>query len=393
MGRVVVSGAIANKPWNGGAAWTRLCWLLGVRSLGFETFFIEQIDPSTGHDGVGPVELAASDQVAFFRRVMGQFGLEDACALVSTNGTTVVGPSPAELEAIAAEADLLINISGHLRMPRLRSRFRRAVYVDLDPGYTQFWQSEGRDVGLSGHDEFYTVGANIGTARCGIPTCGINWRAVRQPVVLDQWPLQPAPMAPRFTTIASWRGPYGVIERGDIRLGPKAHEFRRFLELPSLVGAQFEIALEMHAGDAKDRTALETAGWIVSDPRQVVADPLAFRAFVQDSAAEFSVAQGMYVHTASGWVSDRTVRYLASGRPALVQDTGLCAELRTEKGLVTFRTLDEAAAGATAILQDYPAHRAAARELAERFFTPARVLADVVGVGARSARAGALEGV
>ena len=95
---------------------------------------------------------------------------------------------------------------------------------------------------------------------------------------------------------------------------------------------------------------------------------------MQGSGAEFSVAQGIYVDTGSGWFSDRTVRYLASGKPALVQDTGFGRNHPVGEGLLAFRTLDEAVAGARRIAADYERHAAAARRLAEEHFDSDMVL-------------------
>ena len=86
------------------------------------------------------------------------------------------------------------------------------------------------------------------------------------------------------------------------------------------------------------------------------------------------MAQGVYVETRSGWFSDRTTRYLASGKPALVQETGLSSAIETGAGLLTFETLDGAVAGAAAILSDHAGHSAAARRLAEEYFDSDRVL-------------------
>ena len=99
---------------------------------------------------------------------------------------------------------------------------------------------------------------------------------------------------------------------------------------------------------------------------------------MQGSGAEFSVAQGIYVETRSGWFSDRTTRYLASGRPALVQDTGFSHTLPVGDGLVAFRTPDEAVAGAGRIAADYDRHARAARRLAEEHLDSDRVLGSVL---------------
>ena len=95
---------------------------------------------------------------------------------------------------------------------------------------------------------------------------------------------------------------------------------------------------------------------------------------MQQSWAEFSVAKGAYVETSSGWFSERTARYLASGRPALVQDTGFSRTLPVGEGLLAFRTLEEAVAGARQIATDYERHRTAARRIAEEFFDSDKLL-------------------
>jgi hypothetical protein len=208
---------------------------------------------------------------------------------------------------------------------------------------------------------------------------------VRQPVVLREWSAVPAPDTRRFTTVASWRGPYGRVTAGDTTFGVKAHEFRAFITLPAVAGGAFEIALDIDASDTRDRAQLREHGWTVADPRTVAATPLAFRDYVRGSSAEFSVAQGIYVNTASGWFSDRTVRYLASGRPALVQDTGFSRTLPTGRGLIAFRTLGEAADGARRLLDDYATHARAARALAEEHFDCRVVLPPVLrAVGVES---------
>jgi hypothetical protein len=144
--------------------------------------------------------------------------------------------------------------------------------------------------------------------------------------------------------------------------------------LPERSGQPFELALAIHPADEKDLDALQAHGWRIVDPRAVAADPLAFRQYVQDSGAEFSVAQGIYVETSSGWFSDRTVRYLASGKPVLVQDTGFGHTLPVGEGLLAFRSLDEAVAGAEEIVRNYAHHCRAARVLAEEYFASDHVL-------------------
>jgi len=197
---------------------------------------------------------------------------------------------------------------------------------------------------------------------------------VRQPVVLDDWPVTEAGSQDRFTTVGSWRGPYGAIEHDGQTYGLKVHEFRRFWDLPRYSPYRYEIALAIHPGDDADRRALLERGWTLTDPEVAAGGTDPFRDYVQGSAAEFSVAQGVYVGTRCGWFSDRTVRYLASGRPALVQDTGFGEVLPTGLGLVPFATIEEAITRADGIVDRYAEHSAAARQIAERYFAAEVVL-------------------
>lgn len=268
-----------------------------------------------------------------------------------------------------ARADLLVNISGNLQRQDFRDQCRRSAYVDLDPGFTQIWYEQGSlGARLDGHDLYFSVGTNVGSDRCDLPTGDIEWRPMLPPVVLEEWPQSTERASGHFTTVATWRGPFGPVEWDRRRFGLKVHEFRKFLSLPQIVDAQFDVALSIHAADGADLEVLEAQGWCVVDPRRVAGTPDGFRDYVAGSMAEFSVAQGIYVASRSGWFSDRTTRYLASGRPALVQDTGVGSLLPTGEGLVTFSTLDEARAGAESIVSDFRAHSLAARSVAETYF-------------------------
>jgi hypothetical protein len=373
---VVVSGALANRCSNGGGAWVRLNWILGLKRLGHDVHFVEVIGRGACINAAGaPAEFLDSANLTYFRRVMGQFGLAVSATLVFERGEQTAGRSYADLLDLASSADLLINLGGHLGPGPLFDRFRRTAYIDLDPGFTQAWHADP-DVSFTipRHDDYFTVGGNVGSPSCAVPVDGLPWRPICPPVVLDHWPVTPADVGRGFTTVACWRGPFGPVALGGRTLGLKVHEFRKCLDLPRRTGLPFEIALNIHPADDKDRSALARHGWKLVDPAAVAPDPPAFRRYLQGSAAEFSAAQSIYVETQSGWFSDRTACYLASGRPALVQDTGFGRHIPTGEGLLTFRTPDEAAAGAAAIRRYYARHCRAARAIAAEFFDSDGVL-------------------
>ncbi|HKE88064.1 MAG TPA: hypothetical protein VKB50_30115 [Vicinamibacterales bacterium] len=371
---VVVSSAVANKPSNGGNARMVLNWLEGLERLGVEVFFIEQIRSEHCVDDSGHrTSAGTSANRSYLERVMSTHGFASRMALVcdasdSLERATLVGATATDLYDIAEQADLLINISGHLSVAALKDRFRRKAYVDLDPGYTQIWHAEGSHAArLEGHDVFFTVGQQVGSPACGVPTDGIEWRPIRQPVLIDDCVKDSLSSCERFTTIASWRGAYAPIALQGTTYGVKAHEFRRIVDLPQMCDQTFEVALDIHPGDARDADRLRDAGWQLVDPRHVAAMPDDYCRYIDGSAAECSAAQGIYVQTASGWFSDRTARYLASGKPALVQNTGFSTP-ETGEGLVVFDTSAEAAEGAARIARDYRDHCEAARWLAKRYF-------------------------
>ena len=363
--RIVVAGALANRPGNGGGAWVRLAWVHGLAALGAEVMFVEEL-------------AAGADRqrgVAFFNAIGSRWGLDGRSALITADGQAVAGAAPEEAADFANGADLLVNISGNLTWAPVFEGVRRRAYIDLDPGFTQIWIAAGVALpGLERHDLHFTVGESIGTADCTVPTGRIRWLPLRQPVVLAHWPALPPPDDPRFTTVASWRGAYGSVEFDGRRYGLKAHEFRRFSALPQALPFSAEIALDIHPADHADLQRLLNNGWHLVDPALVAHSPETFRDYICGSAAELSVAQGVYVETRCGWFSDRSARYLAAGRPVIVQDTGFGRHLPIGEGLLAFRTPEEAVAAARKVARDLAAHGRAARRIAADHFDARVVL-------------------
>lgn len=373
---MIVAGALANKHLNGGEAWVRLNWVLALEALGMQVFFVEQIRSAACVDDAGqPTSFETSANVRFFTSTVSRFLSPGRWCLVCDDGPKTCGLPFEDLQAVCDGADLLVNISGHLRLAPLLRSIRKSAYIDVDPGFTQIWHAQGLGaMNIDDHDLHFTVGENIGQPGCEVPTCGVRWRPIPPFVMLDRWPLRPARTPDRLTTVAAWRGPFGPVTYQGTTYGLKVHEFRRVLPLPGLVPQTLEVALNIHPADAHDRASLIDHGWLLTDPQKAAATPEAFHEYVYGSGGEFSVAQGIYVGTRCGWVSDRTVHYLAAGRPALVQDTGVSRTYPVGHGLVPFRTLDEAAEGGRRIASDYDLHAAAARALAEDAFDARRVV-------------------
>jgi hypothetical protein len=367
--RIVICGAVAQKPRQAGHTWQYLQYLLGFRELGWDVLFVDRLR--------GTVE--PSDQrVEYMRAVMRGFGLADAWTIGLDGGNHIGRPRTRVLEW-AREADLLLNVMGFCDDEEILSAARRRVFLDTDPGFGQMWHELGLADVFAGHDLHVTIGERIGEQDCAIPTCGIDWITTPQPVVLSHWPAARPPAGPiRFTSVASWRGAYGPIDFNGHRYGLRVHQFRKFADLPRLTDAWLEVALHIDPSDEADRRLLEAAGWLIAEPADAAATPESYRRYVRNSSAELQVAKGLYVDTRSGWISERSLCYLASGRPVLAQSTGAEDRYPTGRGLLTFETLEEAAASIEAISADYLGHARAARELAAEYFDSARVLGRLV---------------
>jgi hypothetical protein len=377
---ILVSGMIAAEPNQGGTTWVVLQYLLGLRRLGHRVWFVEPLKSASLRPA--GASLAESANVAYFRQVMEDFRLAEAAGLFVEESREIFGLSWDEMTRRAAATDLLINLSGLLRDGELLHRIPQRVWLDLDPGFVQLWQTQGIDMGFDGHTHFGTVGTRIGTPQCDLPTCGRDWIPTLQPVVLDEWPVENGADGGAFTTIANWRG-YGSVERNGVHYGQKAHSWRNLMGLPRLTSEELLTALAIHPGESKDLTALAANGWNLIDPASVAADPASYRQFIRESKGEFGVAKSGYVAGQSGWFSDRSACYLASGRPVLAQDTGFSAELPTGEGLLRFRTTEEAAEGLESISRDYVQHARAARRIAEEHFDSDVVLSRLLSrVGA-----------
>lgn len=278
------------------------------------------------------------------------------------------------LESLCSDCDLLINLCGALKQEELLRRIKRRAYFDLDPGFTQIWAQQW-DMDLSKHNLFFTVGLNINGSDFSLPKRGLDWQTFLPPIALEYWPVQTdAPTRP-FTTIGQWRGQEAVWK--DEYYGPKREEFLKFVELPRKTPQPIELGLLIHESETEDLAALRSNGWALTDPHEAAGGLDGFRSYIQQSRGEFSVAKSGYVKSQSGWFSDRTVCYLASGRPVLVQETGFGKHLPTGQGLLTFTTLEDAVRGFETINADYATHCAAARKLAEEKFAAPKVLQSI----------------
>jgi hypothetical protein len=335
-----------------------LQYLLGFRALGCDVWFVEPVSSTAG-----------DDYVAF---VMERAGLADRWALIAPDGS-VRGLDRARLNAIAGRADVLVNVSGMLTDVAVLDQVPVRVFLDLDPGFIQLWHVQGVDMHLDLHTHFATISDAVGRPGGMIPDCGKDWLLTLPPVVLSEWPFADEFERRALTSVGHWRG-YGSVEHEGVRLGQRAHSVRPLAALPRHSPVPIQVAYAIHPDETSDLTALADNGWELLDADEVARDPDRYRTFVQGSFAELAIAKSGYVVTDSGWFSDRSACYLASGRPVIAQSTGFERRLPTGSGLLAFATVDEAAAAASDVVADYESHRRAARQIAEDVLDATRVL-------------------
>jgi hypothetical protein len=375
--RVVYAGYLVRFPL-GGYAWQVLHYLTGLRELGWDVFFYE--DTAHTEHAFDPerdlFDVEYGYGCRFLADFLGRHGFGDRWVFHDVRRDHYEGLDRDATEQLFREARVLINAGGVHRFSPERRRGKTTVYLDMDPGFTQL-RLAGGDQGLAElvreHDRLFTFGENIGTGRCSIPAGPFDWRPTRQPIALEHWPVSAAPADTPFTTIGRWdSGGRDVEVEGQLYTWRKRTEWQKLMQLPARSGARFDIAMDVR--DALDRAQLVANGWQVRDPVALSADPDAYRAFIQSSAGEVTTAKDVNVRLRSGWFSDRSACYLASGRPVVVQDTAFDDILPTGEGLFSFRTLDEAVAAVGAICSDPARHQAAARAIAEQYFAAPDVL-------------------
>lgn len=370
---ILGTGGTSAVPEFGGSTWVRMQYVLGLARLGVETLWVEhlpEVDPLTHHHSLEYL-------VERFAATAQRFGFADDYCLVYNHGERFFGASAEELRGMLRSADALINISGKLPLDLdpLLARIPRRAYVDVDPGFTQIWARQWPAV-LEPYQHFFTTGMNVGEEP-RIPSSDVAWIPVLPPVVLEQWPAHIDTRCRRYRTVADWRGSQTAEWNGTVYEG-KRSQFLRIRDLPRRTEPSFELALCIGQHDHADLRTLTEHGWKVRDPYSTAGDPLSYREFIRYARAELSVAKHGYAALRSGWVSDRTACFLASGKPAVVQSTGFESTLPTGCGLLAFSDVDEAADAVRAVERDYEAQCRAARRLAEDHFDSDKVLARLL---------------
>jgi hypothetical protein len=305
-------------------------------------------------------------------RRLERYGFSDI-ALAATNDR--LPPGCLALDAAAADADLLVNFQDKLT-PAQVARFPRAAFIDIDPGLRQLWISSGQAT-LARHDVYFTIGETVGTPAARFPDCGIRWQYTPPAVFLPQWPVTQADRSASYTTVAHWWHQAEKVNGREVD-NNKWVSFMEYVDVPAEVPHRLELALGEGPAIPKARAFWGSHGWEVSDAWEVASTPWDYQSFIRRSRGEFSCAKATCMVLENAWISDRTLCYLASGKPAVVQYTGHSRFLPDAEGVLRFRTPEEAVARLQEAEVDYEHHCRAARRLAEDHFDATRVAADIL---------------
>ena len=367
MARIVVCGYMIRHPLAGNLM-AYFHYLLGLYRLGHRVVYMEESGwPSSCYD---PVRKEYGDSpsagLRIVRRLMEDYRVDIPLCYFHRESGDTWGMEPTEMRRVIADADLLLNVGGVCWLSDFLLCQRRAL-VDMDPFFTQI----GRFAieGLDEYQAYFTYGANIGRTGCQIPTRGKTWLPTVPPVVPEIWATKSAgsenPGKAPFTTVANWNA-YGGVDYEGVRYGQKDQEFLALGDLPGRTGHKMELALAN--ADSAATQELKRSGWSVVGAAEVSNDIATYQKYIAESRGEFTVAKNAYVKTNSGWFSDRSVCYLASGRPVIMQDTGFSEWLPTGEGVLAFSTVDEALGCIEQVNSRYFANCRTARELAEEIF-------------------------
>lgn len=351
---------------NAAHLWIFMNWALGLRAVGARVFWLEDVGCLPGRS-MRDIEAA----VMRFRDRLRPQGLADDVVVAAFNGNgprILISGTPALADAL--EADLLINFL-YAAPAAFVKRFRRSALIDVDPGLLQIWISRGQ-IDVARHDLYFTIGETVGTVDARFPDCGLPWQYTPPPVFLPAWPVRRAGASAPYTTVTGWWDEWMELD-GEVFSNEKRSAFLKYLELARQVPRELELCMILdELTRSADRATLERHGWKVRDAREICATPGRFRDYVQRSWGEFTCARPSCGRLRSTWISDRTLCYLAAGKPAVVEYAAP-SRYQPEGGLFRFGTPEQAITSFAAIEADYDRHCHLAREIAEEYFDAEKV--------------------
>jgi hypothetical protein len=363
----------------GGIGWQAIHYVLGLARLGHDVYYVEDSGAPPYDPRVNSVVEDVTYGVGFLADAMARFGLADRWAYVDAVTGTHHGLSRERLGRLYREADALFNVCAATRLSEEHLRCPVRVYVETDPVFEQIRVAQGDQqaiADLQDHTHLFTYGENLGQPDCPIPLEKFVWRPTRPPVITDLWDAPFDPSAERFTTVATWKNVGKDIRfRGETYYWSKHVNFLQAVDLPRRTRQPLELALGIE--DPATREMLTRNGWILTDAFEASRDLTAYQRYIERSRGEFTVSKDLMVRTRSGWFSDRSVCYLAAGKPVVTQDTGFGKYVPTGAGLLSFTTVEEAAAALDEVNRDYASHSRAARQVAREYFDAHAVLGQL----------------
>ena len=375
--RIIVLGYFVRGPL-GGMVWSNLQYVLGLTKVGHDVYFIEDSDEyASCYDPARETfDIDPTYGLQFAERAFEKVGLGERWAYYDAHALRWYGPCAGRIFDICSTADLLLNLCGMNPIRPWLSEIPARALIDEDPAFTQIRHLTDPDARrlASQHTAFLSFGKNIGQQRCSIPNDGFRWHSTHQPVVLDSLTVTPGRANGKFTTVMQWES-YPPREHGGLYYGLKADSFQPYVDMPAKTAANLELSV---GGPSAPIAMLQAKGWELSNAVQVTRDPWTYQDYIENSKAEFSVAKHAYVVSHSGWFSERSVTYLASGRPVVIQDTGFSDWLETGSGIIAFTTPEQALSGIEEINCRYDFHCRAAREIAREYFDACKVLPRLI---------------
>ena len=377
-GKIVVFGILFWYPL-AGVTYQFLHYLIGLRRLGYDPYYIEDSARWIYDPRLNDLSPDASGNIAAVVPALESAGFGERWAFRGKYPEgKCYGLSEARIEQLYREADAFLNVTGAQELREEHLAIKRRIYVESDPFASQVKVAKG-DAGmirtLAAHDTLFSFGENLGAADCDVPMEKFQWLPTRQPVAMELWN-GPVCGGDTFNTITTWHNKGKNIEwRGDTWYWTKDREFEKFLDLPKLRPAKFELAV---TGDEKLREMLNSRGWSQVSSIDMSRDTRCYHDYIQRARGEFTVARDQYVRPRTGWFSDRSACYLAAGRPVITQETGFSKFLPTGKGLFAFKTMDDILHAVDAIETDYEGNCRAAREIAAEYFGAEKVVGSLM---------------
>ena len=202
-----------------------------------------------------------------------------------------------------------------------------------------------------------------------MPKLGHQWQTFDQLIYLPLSPRRPDPGRNRpFTSVTQWTWEE-LHYKGQILSLSKRDAYLGYLELPRLSGCRLELAANIGIPDpVGDITTLRNNGWTIVDPHEVAFSPERYTQYIHESRGEFMCPKPIHVALQTGWFSERSLAYLATGRPIAAEETGFSERISTGIGLIAFHDLATAGAALSEIDANYERHQHAAREIVEAYF-------------------------